>query len=93
MTPDELGRMEALLVEIRDAQRALLDEYRRVANDALALQRQTAERQDQAIAQQGRVVDVQARAARVARIAIAVILPIVVFLVVLLVRLLHRWPI
>jgi hypothetical protein len=79
-------RTEALLVEIRDAQRELLAEYRRVANEALRLQHEADERQRQAIAQQGRAVDVQARVARMARISVMVIAPLIAVLVWLLVR-------
>jgi hypothetical protein len=79
-------RAEALLVEIRDAQRELLAEYRRVANEALRLQQQADERQRQAVAQQARAVEMQARVVRMAGIGVLVILPLILFLVWLLVR-------
>ncbi|HJQ84701.1 MAG TPA: hypothetical protein VKA21_11520 [Candidatus Binatia bacterium] len=88
--PDS-DRVEALLVDIRDAQRALLDEYRRVANDALALQRQAFEQQQHAVAQQRHAVDVQARAVRFARVAVLAIVPLIAFLVWLLVRVARPW--
>jgi hypothetical protein len=43
---------DALLREIRDAQRSLLDEYRRVANESLAMQREAVEAQRRSIAAQ-----------------------------------------
>jgi hypothetical protein len=84
-------RTASLLVEIRDAQRELLAEYRRVANEALQLQRQADERQERALAQQQRSVEVQARMARAARVGILVIVPLIAFLLWLLVRVSRPW--
>ena len=57
----------ALLKEIRDSQREHLDEYRRVANEALAIQRQAFEIQQNAVTQQKGAVDAQASHLRLYR--------------------------
>ena len=49
-----------LLREIRDCQRQHMEEYRRVANEALAIQKQALEIQQNAVAQQTVSVDAQA---------------------------------
>jgi hypothetical protein len=61
----------ALLADIRDSQRALEREYRRVAGESLelqrrafALQQQSVETQRKAVEQQGQAVAVQMRFAR-----------------------------
>ena len=81
---------DALLREIRDAQRALLDEYRRVANESLAMQREAYEAQRRALEQQRRSVDAQLQYGRLYRFALLVLVPIVVFVVWLIVRLSSR---
>ena len=83
---DDGARAEALLVEIRDAQRELLAEYRRVANESLAMQREAFEAQRQSIAQQKRSVDAQIQYGRIYRASIVVLVPIVVFVIWLIVR-------
>lgn len=60
-------RIEVLLTEIRDSQRQLLDEYRRVANEALALQKQ-------AVAQQATAVQAQGGHLRLYKVVIGVTL-------------------
>jgi glycerol dehydrogenase-like iron-containing ADH family enzyme len=66
----------AMLREIRDCQRQHLEEYRRVANEALAIQKQALEIQQNAVAQQKIAVDAQADHLRLYRrvIVAAVIL-------------------
>ncbi|MGD2082979.1 MAG: hypothetical protein PVF91_08440 [Chromatiales bacterium] len=81
---------KALLSEIRDAQRALEQEYRRVANESLelqrqafALQQQSVETQRTAVEQQGRSVAVQMRFARWLRVVLALAGAALVVLVLL----------
>ncbi len=81
---------DALLREIRDAQRALLDEYRRVANESLAMQREAFEAQRRAIDQQRTSVDAQLRHARFYRIAVLAVLPLIALVVWLIIRLSAR---
>jgi urate oxidase len=69
--------IEALLTEIRDQQRATLDEYRRIAGEALALQKHAVEQQSIAVA-------AQARHLRLYRRVLMVTAPIVAGLLVLL---------
>lgn len=69
--------IEALLTEIRDQQRATLDEYRRIAGEALALQKHAVEQQSIAVA-------AQARHLRLYRRVLVVTAPIVAGLLVLL---------
>jgi hypothetical protein len=80
----------ALLREIRDAQRDLLGEYRRVANESLAMQRDAFEAQRQAIAQQRKSVDAQMQYGRIYRASLLVLVPIVVFVLWLIVKLTSR---
>jgi len=76
-----------LLSDIRDSNRQLLDEYRRVANDAVALQRQALAEQKESVERQKLAVDTQLRHVRLYRIVILATLPVVVFMVWLLLRL------
>jgi hypothetical protein len=62
-----------LLTEIRDAQRDLLVEYRRVANEALAMQRQSFEAQGRAIQEQAAAVKLASQNSRVYRVSLVVI--------------------
>ena len=73
--------IEALLTEIRDQQRAMLEEYRRIAGEALALQKHAVEQQAIAVA-------AQARHLRLYRGVLLVTAPIVAGLLWLLFRLL-----
>lgn len=81
---------DALLREIRDAQRALLDEYRRVANESLGMQREAFEAQKRAIEQQRRSVEAQMQYGRFYRVAVLVLVPIIGFVLWLIVRLSSR---
>jgi hypothetical protein len=85
--PDAPEDATALLRDIRDLQRELLAEYRRVGEEALALQRQAFETQQRAVAQQGRSVEMQAGYARLYRIVLLVALPLIGFILWLIVRL------
>lgn len=87
---DERTDVEALLREIRDAQRELLAEYRRVANESLAMQREALEGQKLAIAQQRQSVEAQMRYGRVYRASILVIVPLIGFVLWLIVKLAAR---
>jgi hypothetical protein len=80
----------ALLREIRDAQRDLLTEYRRVANESLAMQRDAFEAQRQALAQQRKSVDAQMQYGRIYRASILVLVPITAFVLWLIVKLTAR---
>ena len=86
----EPDRMERLLTEIRDAQRELTAEYRRVANEALALQRQSFEIQQQAVAEQRKSIAAQVQYGRIYRVSIIVLLPVIGFVLWLIVRLVAR---
>ena len=70
--------MKQVLTEIRDAQRDLLAEYRRVANEALSIQRQSFEVQSRAIQQQSSAVKLASQNSRVYRISLAVIVVLLV---------------
>jgi len=74
---------DALLREIRDAQRALLDEYRRVANESLAIQREAVEAQRRSIA-------AQLQHARFYRIAVLALVPVIGVVIWLILRLASR---
>ena len=74
---------DALLREIRDAQRALLDEYRRVANESLAMQREAFEAQRRSIA-------AQVQYGRFYRVVVLVLVPVIGFVVWLIARLASR---
>jgi hypothetical protein len=76
-----------LLTEIRDAQRDLVTEYRRVANEALQTQRRSLEMQSGAIEQQSIAVKNQLENARIYRYALGVIAVIVVGLLYWMYRL------
>jgi cytochrome c-type biogenesis protein CcmH/NrfG len=67
-----------LLTEIRDAQRDLLSEYRRVANEALSIQRQSFENQSRAIQQQSSAVTLATQNSRVYRVSLVVIFVLLV---------------
>ena len=86
---DESSDAVALLREIRDAQREMLAEYRRVANESLAMQREAFEAQRQAIAQQRKSVDAQMQYGRIYRASVLVLVPIVVFVLWLIVKLMR----
>lgn len=65
--------VKKLLAEIRDAQRELSAEYRRVANEALSIQKQSFEAQSLAIQQQSRAVTMASQNSRLYRISLIVI--------------------
>jgi DNA-binding protein H-NS len=67
-------KVEALLAEIRDAQKQQLEEYRRMAGEALGLQKQ-------ALAQQTTSIQAQARHIKLYRAVIAVVAVVVVPLI------------
>ena len=71
----------ALLKEIRDLQRELVGEYRRVANESLAIQRQSFEIQQTAVAQQKIAVEAQAGQIRLYRKVLVVAAVVVVALI------------
>lgn len=75
-----------LLTEIRDGQRELLAEYRRLANESLQTQRRSVEMQAGAIAQQAVAVRNQLQNARIYRISLVVIAVIVAGLLYVLYR-------
>ena len=87
---DEEMHAAVLLREIRDAQRELLAEYRRVANESLAMQREAFALQQQAVAQQRKSVDTQMQYGRMYRASILVLVPIVAFVLWLIVKLSAR---
>lgn len=66
-----------LLTEIRDTQRDLLAEYRRVANEALKTQTRSMEMQTRAIEQQSIAVKNQLQNARIYRYALVVIATVI----------------
>jgi hypothetical protein len=70
-----------LLAELRDLQQKLLDEYSRVANEALSIQRESSEAQKKAIAQQAQAVEMQRKSARLYRLVVLVAAPVLAFLV------------
>lgn len=76
-----------LLAEIRDIQQKLLDEYSRVANEALSMQRESFEAQKAAIAQQALAVEMQRKLARLYRIVVIVAAPALAFLLWKILRL------
>jgi hypothetical protein len=77
----ENERTQTLLEEIRDLQRQHLEEYRRVANEALAIQKQAFELQQNAVAQQRVAVEAQANHLRLYRRVIVVAAVIVAGLI------------
>jgi hypothetical protein len=77
--PQELTTQ--LLTEIRDLQQKLLTEYSRVANEALALQRETSLAQQRAIAQQADAVEMQRKSARLYKAVLLVAAPVMIFLI------------
>ncbi len=81
---------DALLREIRDAQRSLLEEYRRVANESLAMQREAFEAQRRAIEQQRKSVDAQLQYGQLYRIVLLVLVPVIGFVIWMIVRLASR---
>jgi len=76
-----------LLTEIRDSNQQMLDEYRRVANEAVGLQKQALAEQKESVERQKLAVDTQLRHVRLYRIVLLVTLPVVVFMAWLLMRL------
>jgi hypothetical protein len=81
---------EALLREIRDSQRELLAEYRRVANESLAMQREAFEAQKLGLAQQRRSIEAQMQYGRIYRTSILVLIPIIAFVIWLIAKLAAR---
>jgi len=81
---------DALLREIRDAQRALLEEYRRVANESLSMQREAFEAQKRAIEQQRTSVEAQLQYGRIYRVVLLVLLQVIGFVIWMIVRLSSR---
>ena len=65
-------KLAELLADIRETQSNMLQEYRRVANESLELQKAAFENQQRALEQQARAVLMQAQAARLYRIVVAV---------------------
>jgi hypothetical protein len=63
-------KVVALLDEIRSSQKQHLEEYRRVANEALAIQKLSFEIQQNSVAQQKVAVDAQAKHLRLYRRAL-----------------------
>lgn len=80
-------KLLSLLVETRDAQLRFNDDYRRIAGEALAIQKQSFELQRSAIAQQTVAVEAQARHLRLYRRVLAVSAVVVFAIVVALVLL------
>jgi hypothetical protein len=80
MMTEEDKQLLAELKGLREAQQELLAEYRRVANESLAIQKQAFETQRGAVAQQSIAVDSQLRIARLYRAAIGVAAVLVAFL-------------
>jgi anti-sigma-K factor RskA len=81
-------KLRSLLSEMRDAQLRFNDEYRRIASESLAIQRQSLELQQGAVAQQKIAVEAQARHLRLYRrvlgVSAVVVLAIVVAVVLLI---------
>lgn len=78
-------RTLALLTEIRDAQLRFNEDYRRIAGEAAAVQRQSFELQQGAVAQQKIAVEAQARHLRLYRRVLAVSGLVIVAVVILVV--------
>ena len=76
----ENEKLVSILEDVRNSQRQLLEEYRRVANEALALQKQSFEVQQRAVAQQSIAVDAQAKHLRLYRGVLVVAVPMLVFM-------------
>jgi len=76
-----------LLADIRDCNRQLLDEYRRMAQEAVSLQKQALLEQKESVERQKLAVETQLRHVRLYRIVLIVTLPVVIFMVWLLMRL------
>jgi len=68
----EDSEIKQLLTEIRDAQRDLTAEYRRVANESVQIQRQAFEMQSRAIGQQATAVRNQLQNSRLYRVVLVV---------------------
>ncbi len=60
----ETDDIKKLLTEIRDSQRMLESEYRRVANESLSVQREALELQKRAMETQSKAVEEQARSVK-----------------------------
>jgi hypothetical protein len=60
----ETDDVKKLLAEIRDSQRMLESEYRRVANESLSMQREALELQKRAMETQNKAVEEQARSVK-----------------------------
>jgi hypothetical protein len=79
MAMDQEGNK--LLAEIRDLQQKLLDEYSRIASEALSIQRESSEAQKRAIEQQALAVEMQRKSARLYKLVVLVAGPVLAFLV------------
>ncbi len=73
----EDSEIKQLLIEIRDAQRDLAAEYRRVANESVQIQRQAFEMQSRAIEQQSTAVRNQLQNSRLYRVVLVVVAVVV----------------
>lgn len=80
-------RLVSLLSEIRDAQLRFNEDYRRLAGEAAAIQKQSFELQQGAVAQQKIAVEAQARHLRLYRRVLAVSAVVIIAVVALLVSL------
>ena len=80
-------KMLAVLGEIRDAQLRFNEDYRRLAGEAAAIQKQSFELQQGAVAQQKVAVEAQARHLRLYRRVLAVSAVVIIAVVALLVSL------
>jgi hypothetical protein len=78
MSMDQEGNR--LLAEIRDLQQKLLDQYSRVANEALAMQRESSEAQKRSIEQQALAVEMQRKSARLYKWVVLVAGPVLAYL-------------
>lgn len=79
-----------LLTEIRDGNQQLLEEYRRLASESLAIQKQALAHQQDAIERQKLAVEAQLKHVRLYRRIIFFTIPLIVFLLWALVRMLRR---
>ena len=71
-----------LLTEIRDAQREFLAEYRRVANEALSVQKQSFENQTRSIQQQSNAVKLASGLSMMYRVSLVVAAVLIAALIV-----------
>jgi hypothetical protein len=85
--PVDNESLVSLLTEIRDAQLRFNEDYRRIANETAAIQKQSFELQQGAVAQQKIAVEAQARHLRLYRRVLAVSAVVILAAVALLVSL------